>query len=169
MTSFFLQDVCCWSEGALDLMDDGDLCPVVDMRVGEMIFWHGCFIVNSWGKVLKCLHWFHLCSRTGQPVQSIAQEIFKMTMRLCRKLRGLFKRTCNLKTYYPSKLLSCMDNCFKVRINPNHPKSFKILYMLLYDFGGFRLVECSYHVFTWGLMSQFCLSTKNVPFGYCTV
>ena len=53
--------------------------------------------------------------------------------------------------------------------NPNHPKSFKILYMLLYDFGGFRLVECSYHVFTWGLMSQFCLSTKNVPFGYCTV
>ena len=54
-------------------------------------------------------------------------------------------------------------------INPNHPKSFKILHMLLYDFGGFRLVECSYHVFTWGLMSQFCLSTKNVPFGYHTV
>ena len=56
-------------------------------------------------------------------------------------------------------------------INPNQPKSFKILCMLLYDFGGFRLVECSYmyHVFTWGLMSQFCLSTKNVPFGYCTV
>ena len=53
--------------------------------------------------------------------------------------------------------------------NPNHPKAFKILYMLFYDFGGFRLVECSYHVFTWGLMSQFCLSTKNVPFGYCTV
>ena len=116
MTSFFLQDVCCWSEGALDLMDDGDLCPVVDMRVGEMIFWHGCFIVNSWGKVLKCLHWFHLCSRTRQPVQSTAQEIFKMTLRLYRKERGLFKRTCNLKTYYLSKLLSCMDNCFKVRI-----------------------------------------------------
>ena len=38
----------------------------------------------------------------------------------------------------------------------NHPESFKILYMLLYDFGGFRLVECSHHVFTWGLMSQFC-------------
>ena len=37
--------------------------------------------------------------------------------------------------------------------------------MLLYDLGGFRLVECSYHVFTWGLMSQFCLSMKNVPFG----
>ena len=54
-------------------------------------------------------------------------------------------------------------------INPNHPKFFKILYMLLYDFGGFRLVECSYHVFTWGLMSQFCLSTKSVPFGHCTV
>ena len=53
--------------------------------------------------------------------------------------------------------------------NPNHPKSFKIFHMLLYDFGGFRLVECSYHVFTWGLMSQFCLRTKNVPFGYCTV
>ena len=58
---------------------------------------------------------------------------------------------------------------FSCCINPNHPKSFKILYMLLYDFGGFRLVECSYHVFTWGLMSQFCLSIKNVPFGYCTV
>ena len=55
-----------------------------------------------------------------------------------------------------------------VYFNPNRSKSFKILYMLLYDFGGFRLVECSYHVFTWGLMSQFCL-TKNVPFGYCTV
>ena len=55
----------------------------------------------------------------------------------------------------------------KVRINPNHPKSFKILYMLLYDFGGFRIVECSYHVFTGGLMSQLCLSTKK--FGYCTV
>ena len=54
-------------------------------------------------------------------------------------------------------------------VNPNHPKSFKILYMLLYDFGGFGQVECSYHVFTWDLMSQFCLSTKNVPFGYCTV
>ena len=53
--------------------------------------------------------------------------------------------------------------------NANHSKSFKILYMLLYDLGGFRLVECSYHVFTWGLMSQFCLSTKNVPFGYRTV
>ena len=37
--------------------------------------------------------------------------------------------------------------------------------MLLYDFGGFRLVECSYHVFTWGMMSQFCLSMNNVPFG----
>ena len=36
-------------------------------------------------------------------------------------------------------------------------------------FGGFGIVECSHHVFTWGLMSQFCLSTKNVPFGYCTV
>ena len=42
----------------------------------------------------------------------------------------------------------------------------KILYMFLYDFGGFRLVECSYHVFTWGSMSQFRLNTtKNVPFG----
>ena len=49
--------------------------------------------------------------------------------------------------------------CF---INPNYPKSFKILYMLLYEFGGFRLVECSYRVFTWGSMSQFCLSTKSV-------
>ena len=38
--------------------------------------------------------------------------------------------------------------------------------MLLYHLGGFRLVECSYHVFTWGLMSQFCVSTKNVPFAY---
>ena len=46
-------------------------------------------------------------------------------------------------------VVACTCKCLLVRgVNPNHPKSFKILYMLLYDFGGFRLVECSYHVFT---------------------
>ena len=90
----------------------------------------------------------------------------------CRE--GSCRSHCGKKTGEHQYLHSVTTSCTWglesfVVFNPDHPKSFKILYMLLYDFGGFWLVECSYHVFTWGLMSQFCLSTKNVPFGYCTV
>ena len=52
-------------------------------------------------------------------------------------------------------------------INPDLPKSSQILCMVLCDFGGFSIAECSPYIFTWGLMSQFC--AKNVLVGYCTM
>ena len=52
----------------------------------------------------------------------------------------------NLKYYFPVIICTVLGSFSSVPIKLNHPKSFRILCMLLYDFGGFRLVECSYHL-----------------------
>ena len=100
----FIPDVCFWSEGALDLMDDGDFFPVVRCEGwrNDILTW-----LLHFTQVLRFLHWFHLLGS-----QFLSQEISKMTLWLCRKGRGSFI----IKIHRLNKLLLCIDKLINYKI-----------------------------------------------------